>query len=83
MTKRDGTTGRGCEKTVTLAKNLPQRLKAAKQSKEPTAALKRCASPKPRHPKAAPPQSCASPKPRHPKAAPPQSRYRMEFFRNV
>jgi hypothetical protein len=63
---------RGCGKAVLLAESLPQRLKAAKQSKVLTAALEAL-----RHPKAAaPPEShCAARKPlRHPKAtAPPES----------
>jgi hypothetical protein len=48
-----------CGKTVLLAERLPQRLKAAKQSKVLTAALKRCATPKLlRDPKSC----CATPK---------------------
>jgi hypothetical protein len=60
---------RGGGKTVLLAESLPQRLKAAKQSKVLTAALKRCATPKLlRHPKSCRATSkCNS----------------MEFFRNL
>jgi hypothetical protein len=75
LLRRSWHDSRGCGKS----ESLPQRLKAAKQSKVLTAALKRCATPKPlrvpkllRHPKAAAPRQrcCATPRVlRHPKAA--------------